>query len=101
MKRTIAEMKADLAGEQPTRIGQMLTDQVVACWLETKFLETTAADPGKGSLEQAAFRLKRLESAQRRYLHAVTALSNVRRLVPAGTAPTPPIRLYEPNEQAV
>src|SRR5436190_1019339 len=34
MKRTVAEMKAELAGDNATRIERLLVDQVVACWME-------------------------------------------------------------------
>src|SRR4051812_33550240 len=61
MKRTVNEMKADLAGDNPTRMERLLVDQVVACWLEVSYLEGVSADPGRGSLQQAGLRLKRLE----------------------------------------
>jgi hypothetical protein len=97
MKRTVAEMKADLAGEQPSRLERMLVDQVIACWMETKVLECSSADPVRGSLDQANFRLKRLESAPKRYLNAVKMLTDLRTLLPAGLSPSGAIKLYEPE----
>jgi hypothetical protein len=99
MKRTVAEMKADLAGENPTRIERLLVDQVVACWMEVSYLETVSADPGRSSLEQADFRLKRLESAQRRYMNAMKTLTNVRTLALPDLAPTPAVKLHDPEER--
>jgi hypothetical protein len=99
MKRTVAEMKADLAGDNATRIERLLVDQVVACWMEVKYLETVAADPGRSSLDQADFRLKRLESAQRRYFTVLKTLTSVRTLALPGQAPTPAIKLHDPTRQ--
>jgi hypothetical protein len=54
-------------------------------WLELQYLQATSADPGHHrSLEQSAFRLKRLESAQRRFQGAVQSLTTLRTLLPAG-----------------
>jgi hypothetical protein len=99
MKRTVAEMRADLAGEHPTRLERMLADQVVACWLETKYLEAVSADPGGQSLAQAGFSLKRLESAQKRYLNAVKALTTLRTLAPAAAAPSGSIKICEASKR--
>ena len=97
MRRTVEEMKADLAGEHPTRLERLLVDQVVACWMEVKYMESVSADPGRGTLEQAAFRLKRLESAQRRFDNAVKSLTTLRTLLPAGLAPAQSIKLHQPK----
>jgi len=98
MKRTLAEMKADLAGENPTRIERLLVDQVVACWMEVNYLESVSADPGRGSLDQSAFRLKRLESAQRRYLQALKSLTELRALAPGGLTPAKALTLHDPEK---
>jgi hypothetical protein len=95
LKRTIAAMKADLAGEHPTPLERLLIGQVVSTWMELKYVESTSADPGHGSLEQAAFRLKRLESAQKRFDQAVKTLTSVRTLLPAGLAPAGAIKVFE------
>jgi hypothetical protein len=99
LKRTVAEMKADLAGENPTRIERLLVDQVVACWLEVSYLEGMSADPGRSSLNQSDFRLKRLESAQRRYLNAMKTLTSVRTLALPGLAPAPAVLLHNPEQR--
>ena len=100
MKRTVAEMKADLAGAQPSRLERMLVDEVVASWIEVKYLETVSTSQGNASLDQASFKLKRLESAKRRHLTAIKTLANVRSLMPAGLAPVPFPRLHEePNKE--
>jgi hypothetical protein len=99
MKRTIEETKAELAGEHPTRLERMLVDQVIACYMEVKYMESVSAVPVRDSLEQAAFRLKRLESAQKRYLSAVRMLTEVRTIMPNGLAPAGAIKLHGDKER--
>src|SRR5262245_23218668 len=99
MKRTVAELKAELAGDNPTRLERLLVDQVIACWMEVSYLEAVAADPGCSSLDQSDFRLRRLESAQRRYLNALKSLASVRTLALPGLAPTPAVKLHNPAKQ--
>jgi hypothetical protein len=95
IQRTTAEMRAELAGEHPTCLERLLVDQVIACWMQLKYMETISADAPPGSLEQGKFRLKRLESAQNRYLNAIKTLTTVRALLPSGLAPAQSIKLHE------
>jgi hypothetical protein len=95
MNRTVAELKADLAGAQATRLEQLLVDRVVAVWLELKFVESLSAHGGDSSLEQSRFRLQRLESAQKRFESAVKTLTTQRALLPSGRTPAQAIKLYE------
>jgi len=97
LRRSIEELRADLAGAHPTRLEKMLVDQVIANWLEVKHAESVSADPGPASLDQAAFCLKRLESAQRRYGDSIKSLATIRQLLPKGLAPSQGISLYEPR----
>ena len=94
MKRTIAEMKAELLGENPATLERMLVNQVISCWLEVKYAESLSAREG-AVLEQAAFRLKRLESAQ-----IVQTLTTLRKMSPTGLAPSGSIKLFkEPDSK--
>jgi hypothetical protein len=99
MLRMAAEMKRDLAGEHPGCLEQMLVDQVVTCWMETRYAEMASSDQGEASLKQAGFRLKRLESAHKRYMEAVKELATLRRLQPSGRTPAAAVGLYEPDRQ--
>src|SRR5947209_877821 len=91
MKRTVQEMMANLAGEHPTPpLEKLLVDQVVACWMELQYVQGVSANAGHGSLEQARYRLKRLESAQKRFESSLKTLTTLRTLVPAGLAPAQP-----------
>jgi DNA repair ATPase RecN len=96
MKRTIAAMKEELSGEHPTRLEGMLVNQVLANWLEVQYVESISADSGRSSLDQAAFRLKRLESAQRRYAESIKTLATIRQQMPKGLAPTNAMRIFDP-----
>jgi hypothetical protein len=95
MKRTVAEMKAELAGPHPTRLEQMLVDQVLVCWLECQYLASVSANPGRSSLDQAAFLVKRVESAQKRYLNAAKTLTTLRALLPSGLAPAQAVHVFQ------
>jgi hypothetical protein len=95
MKRTLAQMKAELTGDQPTALERLLVDQIVVSWLECKYVEATSAAPGHASLQQAGFRLRRLESAQKRHLAAIKTLTTLRTLLPAGLAPRQAPKLFE------
>src|SRR5690606_18012043 len=92
MKRTVEEMRAELAGEHPTRLERMIVDQIIVCWMEVQYLEVVAAEAGRRSFEQTGPRLRRLDSAQKRYLKAVKALAELRTLLPSTPAPAGPIR---------
>jgi hypothetical protein len=66
--------------------------------LEAKYVESASAEPGRSSLDQSAFRLKRLESAQRRYLNALKMLTELRALAPSGLAPAVSLKVHEPKK---
>ena len=72
---------------------------MVASWIEVKHLEMVSTSQGNASLDQASFKLKRLESAKRHHLTAIKTLANVRRLMPAGLAPVPSPKLYDEAKQ--
>ena len=97
MRRVVGEMKADLAGEHPTRLESLLVDQVVATWLEVRHMESLLTSPARMTVKQDAGELKRLESAQRRYASAIKALAEIRTLMPMGLAPSASIRLHDPH----
>ena len=77
IRRHIDKFKLELAGPQPTDLEWLMAQEVAACWLARKHAETAAATPG-GSVQQAAFRSRRLEAAQKAYLRAVKTLMMLR-----------------------
>ena len=96
LQRTAAQLKADLAGEQPTAVERLLVDQVVATWLETKCWACQAAQPG-ASPAQATLRLKQLDSAHKRHANALKLLTQLRALAPLH--PATPLRLFQADRQ--
>src|SRR5262245_53750852 len=93
MKLTVAATQAEMAGEHASCMARLLVDQVIACWIEVNYLESLAAEPAHGSVEVAGFRLKRLESAQRRYLQALKTLTTLAHARPGrpGTGSAAPV----------
>jgi hypothetical protein len=85
--RHLKELKAGLAGDDPTPVEKMLIDLIGVTWLAAQHGEISASSPPGGSLQQANFRLRRAESSQRRLLNWVKMLAMVRALVPRGLMP--------------
>jgi hypothetical protein len=101
LQRELARLKADLAGPHPTGLERLLVADVCVSYLAKRQAEIAAASPAGGSLPQAAFRLRRVESAQRRFLTAVKVLTKLRALVPEGLAPRSALHIYsEAREHA-
>jgi hypothetical protein len=83
----LSQMRAEIAGANPTPLEVLLTERVVASWLLVEILEALVSlelTQGVGErvppsyLSQLA---KLLESVQRRHLAAIKALAQVRRLL--------------------
>ena len=86
MHRTVAALKRELAGESPSPIERLLVDQIAAVHVELTHLAADAARAG-GTPGQASVRIKRLESATRRYHAALKQLATIRALVPRDHVP--------------
>src|SRR5262249_14010699 len=97
-RRRVAQLKKDLAGDDPTAIETVLIDHLACCHLAVQHAEIQAATPQGGSLEQAGFRLKRAESAQKRMLNATRALVSLRALVPRGLHPASHLKAFVPDQ---
>lgn len=98
-KRQLATLKANLAGEHPTPLEQLLVDNITVAYLGQKDAEIREACDSGGSPQQAAYRLKRSESAQRRYLAAIKTLATLRAKAPAGMAPLKGLKLHDPEQK--
>jgi hypothetical protein len=102
VKRRIVHLKEALAGPNPSEVERLVVGLVAVNHLA----ERHAADPSTKSIEQAAFRLKRAESAQRRYLASIKMLAQMRAILPHGLAPegnpTPGggLRIYDAGAEA-
>ncbi len=84
-ERTVRRMRADLLGPSPTPLERLLVERVVACWLQVYYLESLYAQrlAAGGSPTWAGDdgHQRRQERAHRRYLSAIKALAQVRRLL--------------------
>jgi hypothetical protein len=99
VKRRLVELKDHLKGPHPTALEALLVDLVGVAWLGVHHAEIQAASPTSGSLAQAAFKLRRAESSQKRLLAATKTLATLRALVPQGLVPARPVRLHDPDQK--
>ncbi len=100
VKRRLGELKGQLQGPHPTALEAILVDLIGVAWLGAQHAEIQAASPAGSSLDQAAFKLKRAESSQKRLLAATKTLATLRALVPQGLVPAQPLRLHDPNKKS-
>ena len=74
-------MTRELAGHAPTPLEALLVDRIVVCWMHLHYAETIYVQNMQDySLTQAAFHQHRITTAHNRYLSAIRALAQVRRL---------------------
>ena len=80
--RRAAELRRELAGTEPTPLEQLLVGRIVACWLALHYAEMRyAQNLGKLTMEQGEYHQRTIDRAQKRYLAAIKALAQVRRLL--------------------
>jgi hypothetical protein len=78
---TMQQMRADLAGPNPTALDVLLSERVVMCWLQLSVLDMCAGSDAGFTGDVFG---KRQERAQRLYLQAIRTLADIRRLqIPA------------------
>lgn len=94
----VERLKAELAGPDPSPLEKLLVDHLVVAHLAERQAELSATQTG-GSIQQAAFRLKKAESAQRRFLAAAKSLATLRALQPRSARPTDTLRLFDPDSR--
>lgn len=92
----VERLKAELAGPDPSPLEKLLAEHVAVAHLAERQAEMSAAQTG-GSIPQAAFRLKKAESAQRRFLAAARSLATLRALQPRATRPGDGLRVFDPE----
>ncbi len=79
--RRLAILRRELAGPNPTPLEVLLVERIALCWYHVHLCETAVGlNAGTMSLAQAAYQDKRLNSAHKRYLGAIKALAQVRKL---------------------
>jgi hypothetical protein len=77
-------MRSEIAGEHPSPLELLLTERIVATWLQVQLFETHyASGLGKHTLAQGNYYQKRLDRAHRNHLSAIRTLAQIRKLGPA------------------
>ena len=82
--RRLDAMRRELAGPAPSPLERLLAERVAAAWLAVQDAELRCARllrDGRAPAAQLAYHEQRLERAERRYLAAIKALAQVRRLL--------------------
>lgn len=80
VNRTLDQMRAELGGTKPTPVERLLVDRVLACWVHLHHIEGDYAVRVSMPVPLALYYQKALSAAQRRYLAALKALAEVRKL---------------------
>jgi hypothetical protein len=84
IKRKLGSLQRELAGEAPSPLERLLAERVAACWLMLSHAEARyakALEAPSVSFELSEYHQRRCERAQRRYIAAIKALAQVRRLL--------------------
>ncbi len=76
----MAELRAELAGPNPSPVEQLLADRAVACWLNLHQLELIYAGRESTPLALAQHYQKSIDRAHRRYLTSLKVLADVRKI---------------------
>jgi len=98
LRRHVDDLRQELSGSHPTRLEDLLVRLVTTTWLTTQHAALAASAAG-GNLDQAAYKLKRSEIAEKRFLAAARQLATLRALVPHGLAPLDALRPYSGERQ--
>ena len=85
MRRQLARMREEVAGENPSPLERLLVERVVATWLQVQLFEGIyASSMFKGMiLAQADYHQRRIDKAHRRHLSAIKSLAQIRKMGPA------------------
>ncbi len=100
IRRTAADIRAQLGYDVATAIERLLIEQCVICWLRLQVQEmtyTAVMQSEKGvTLTKAEHEERMLSSVQARYLRAVETLARVRRLL---NLPAPQVNISVAGQQ--
>ena len=92
----LAAMRKEVAGRDPSPLERLLAERVVACWLQLQHAEAIHVNGlGKHTMSQSEYHQRRLDKLHRRFLAAIRALAQVRKLL------TPAVTQINVAEQQV
>ncbi len=85
LKRQLAAMREEIAGENPSPLERLLAERVVATWLQIQLFEGLYASGMFTSMTiaQGNYYQKRLDWTYKRHLSAIRMLAQIRKLGPA------------------
>ena len=85
LKRQLAAMREEIAGENPSALERLLAERVVATWLQLQLFEGLyAANMYQDMSEkQGSYLQKQSERAHRNHLSAIRTLAQIRKMGPA------------------
>jgi hypothetical protein len=82
MRRQLAAMREEIAGEDPSPLEKLLTERVVATWIEVQIFDSFCAQNlRKAHTRQGDYLQRHLDRAHRRHLSAIRTLAQVRKLM--------------------
>ena len=95
----LADFKRKLRAETSgSVVEEMLAEQAASTWLEVNFHQNREAVAPADSIRVGEYRLKKSESAFRRHMRALSALTSVKTLLPVKVVKEPAVRLSVASE---
>jgi hypothetical protein len=85
--RKAEQLRAELAGPEPSPLERLLVERVVSCWLQTSYADAAYAQLKGASPAQHLAALRRQSSAEQRFVLAARSLATVRKLLRPGLSP--------------
>jgi hypothetical protein len=79
-ERKLAQIRADVAGSNPSPLERLLAERIALCWLALHDAENRLAQSSELTITQADHWQRRIDSAHKRYLTAIKCLATVRKL---------------------
>jgi hypothetical protein len=81
VERKAEQLRAELAGPEPSPLEKLLVERVIACWLQVQYADAAYAQQTSPSPGQHTAALKRQAGSHQRYLHSIKTLATVRKLL--------------------
>jgi hypothetical protein len=81
VERKAEQLRAELAGPEPSPLEKLLVERVIACWLQVQYADAAYAQQASPSPGQHTAALKRQAGSHQRYLHSIKTLATVRKLL--------------------
>jgi hypothetical protein len=73
-------LRKELEGADPSPLERLLAERAIFCWFQVNVYEAIFSQPQEITLRQGEYRLRKIDSAHRRFLAAVATLARVRKL---------------------